>query len=264
MMRVVAYIVLAVSLIAGFIGAITAYIPKLEQVADAGETLHTNAPAGARKSDEGDLEPIIEPRSELTSEAIAQLESAGVQRLRVREFSFGRWTGWWLYMLGAAGLLGAGFFLRKQGKVVVPASALADVPSDPRSILEEMRRRVEELLRALPAEPVEVYGAAGYAPPGVPTPAQARPPFATTVIEQVGQIQKTLMPAFIDARPSLVAAFGMAGYAHLMDSYAAAERSMNRAWSAAADNDEIEAIASLERALALLDEAAARLPGRAG
>jgi hypothetical protein len=55
----------------------------------------------------------------------------------------------------------------------------------------------------------------------------------------------------------------MGGYARLMDVYAAAERAMNRAWSAAADNDETEAVASLERALVLLDESAKRLPGSA-
>src|SRR5690606_22380442 len=88
-----------------------------------------------------------------------------------------------------------------------------------------------------------------------------RPTLNALIVERIGALQKTQMPAFIDLRPKLISAFGMAGYARLMDAYAAAERQLNRAWSAAADEHEPEAVASLQRALPLLDETARRLPG---
>lgn len=257
-MKIIAYFVLAASLIVGFIGALTAYIPRVDEQSLV--RLHLNAPAGNKNEGQGTPEPIAAPRTELTTEVIAQLKEAGVERVRVREFAFSRWTGWWLYLIGAAGLLAAGLVLRWQRQVAPTSGAFvaANVPTDPAQIIAEMRRRIEGLLGVLPAEPVESFEAMPYAP------VSARRSFASSIISEIGEVQLTLMPAFIDARPRLIAAFGMAGYARLMDVYAAAERSMNRAWSAAADSDEAEAIASLERALVLLDEAAARLPGRAG
>ena len=82
------------------------------------------------------------------------------------------------------------------------------------------------------------------------------------IVERVGEQQRTTIPAFIAARPVLVSRLGLAGVARLMDSFAAAERQINRAWSAAADEVEAEAVASLERAVGLLGEAEGRLGGR--
>jgi hypothetical protein len=82
------------------------------------------------------------------------------------------------------------------------------------------------------------------------------------ILERIGTLQKTHMPAFVEARPLLVARLGLGGYAELMDRYAAAERQINRAWSAAADGVPEEAVSCLDQAAGLLDEAAARLGGK--
>lgn len=257
-MKILAFIVIAISLVVGFIGALTAYVPRLE---DSNELsgLHLNAPAGVR-TDLYDVEthhpsPLAEPGSELTPELVAQLRAAGEERVRVREFALGRWTGLWLFAAGCTGLLVSGLFLRQQSKHELlsgAAGGTAGGPADPTETLAAMRREVAELLLLVGALPESSAGAFRALPEELNV--------NRLIMDRVGQIQVTLMPAFIDARPRLVAVFGMAGYARLMDSYAAAERSLNRAWSAAADNDEMEAIASLERALALLDESAKRLP----
>ena len=262
-MKIIAHLLLAASLIVGFIGALTAYVPRLDEQAVAG--LHLNAPAGDKNKGQGTPEPVAAPRTELTSDVIAQLKEGGVERVRIREFAFSRWTGWWLYLIGAMGLLATGLMLRWQRKIepALTAPIATGVPSDPAQILADMRGRIENLLRVLPAEPLQSTTTMDYAPPHLGTHHHGRPPLAESIIREVGEIQLLLMPAFIDARPRLVAAFGMGGYARLMDVYAAAERAMNRAWSAAADNDEIEAINSLQRALVLLDETARRLPGSA-
>jgi hypothetical protein len=79
------------------------------------------------------------------------------------------------------------------------------------------------------------------------------------ILTRVGELQKTHMVAFVEARPVLIARLGLGGYAELMDRYAAAERQLNRAWSAAADGVYEEAVQALEVAGVLLDESLARL-----
>ena len=49
-MRIVAMVIVAVSLVVAIIGALTAYVPRLDEQAVAG--LHLNAPAGSRPSAE--------------------------------------------------------------------------------------------------------------------------------------------------------------------------------------------------------------------
>jgi hypothetical protein len=249
-MRIVAMVIVAVSLVVAIIGALTAYVPRLDEQAVAG--LHLNAAAGSRPSAEDGEEPIAEARTELTPEVIAELREADVQRVRVREFSPRRWTGWWLFAVGCAGLLGAGIYLRQSGKTSTAATAFGATTTgpDPAAILASIRQDVAGLLERVSAEPPAQTGVLAYDRPGI----------NAMIIDRVGELQRTHLPAFIAARPAIVAAGGMAGYANLMDAYAAGERALNRAWSAAADNDEGEALTSLERAAALLEESANRLP----
>ena len=74
------------------------------------------------------------------------------------------------------------------------------------------------------------------------------------IIERLGEVQSTHVPAFVDARPLLISRLGLSGFAELMDRFAAMERQVNRAWSAAADGVEDEALDCLERASALAAE----------
>ncbi len=87
---------------------------------------------------------------------------------------------------------------------------------DPAFALEQSRIVCEQLLRDLPSMGSEKQR-------------------LDAIVERLGEIQKTHLAAFVDARPRLVAKLGLGGYAELMDRFAAAERQLNRAWSAAAD-----------------------------
>lgn len=252
-MKYLAYLVIAASLVVGVIGAMTAYLPRIdEQDPRRLVGLHLNAPAGKTTDAAGQPAPLVADETELTSQHIAQLRAAGVQRVRVREFSLQRWTGWWMFLAGVAGLLTGGLYLRFTSKrrPAVSAFGTGGRAMDPAEALERMRQEVQGLLQSAPARaPAEYAGQLGYLGQDM----------CALVIDRVGELQKTLMPAFISARPQLVARLGLSGYAQLMDAYASAERALNRAWSAAADDDEVEAITSLERGLALLDASAARL-----
>lgn len=297
-MKILALLVIAFSLILGVVGAVTAYLPRIDNDAGAqkAQGLHLNAPSGARTAAEGeDPAPIAEPGQTLTPELIAELRQGGVERVKTKEFAFGRWTGWWLFALGCAGLLGAGLYLRRDAARALSAAdatATASGPADPATTLAAIRAEVDHLLAALrrgeePAGTTAFSGPATAARPSIGaaeamtpgtsapagSPAWAGPPGPVAavpvdrgdsandlIVERIGALQKTHLPAFLDARPRIVATGGMAGYARLMDAYAAAERQLNRAWSAAADGDESEAVAALHRVLPLLDESAQRLP----
>jgi hypothetical protein len=68
------------------------------------------------------------------------------------------------------------------------------------------------------------------------------------IVASLGEVQSELVPAFADARPMLIAERGMGGFAQVMDSFAAMERKINRAWSAAADGEYEESSESLAEA----------------
>ena len=67
------------------------------------------------------------------------------------------------------------------------------------------------------------------------------------------------MPAFAAGRAELINRMGLAAYAQLMDRFAATERQINRAWSAAADGVEAEVNDCLATAAILLEETIERL-----
>jgi hypothetical protein len=79
------------------------------------------------------------------------------------------------------------------------------------------------------------------------------------ILHRIGRLQLDRLDAFVAARPALIARLGMGGYAQLMDRFAAAERQINRAWSAAADGVLEESLICIDDALPLLDEAIQRL-----
>ena len=63
------------------------------------------------------------------------------------------------------------------------------------------------------------------------------------------------MTEFVEARSPLIAQLGLAGFAEVMDRWAAAERQINRAWSAAADGVYEEVVDCLTLSQTHLEEA---------
>jgi hypothetical protein len=115
------------------------------------------------------------------------------------------------------------------------ATSAADAPDDPQQIVDTLIREVGDLRRQLPS----IGG---------------RDAQSDAIVQRVGELQKTHMVALVDAREQLVARLGLARYAVLMDHFAAAERQLNRAWSAAVDGALEEAVACLEEAATLLEK----------
>ena len=88
------------------------------------------------------------------------------------------------------------------------------------------------------------------------------------VTETLGEVQQNELLTFADAREGLIAKLGLGPFASMMDRFAEAERSINRAWSAASDGRVgpashapdllAEAHASLQNAEAAIKETIAK------
>jgi hypothetical protein len=248
-MRFLGALIIAVSLVIGVVGAITAYLVPLTLADHSLLGLELNAPAGVDPADPSGRTPLARPGQVVTPELLEALrdQDPPVVRIHVKEFSMRRWTGWPLFLLGSVGLIGGAIFLRRsdgsamllQTGPVGDAAAGIDRPEGPEASFNPILGGVQKLRRELPTLPPEGK--------------------LHAVMEILGEVQRTHVPRFVAARPPLTARLGLAGYAQLMDSFAAAERQINRAWSAAADGVLEEALDRVERAHALLEEAAAKL-----
>lgn len=241
-MRWAASILLVGSLIAGLVGAVTAYSLPLSLADErlVGATL--NAPAGVVRDEQGVGKPLAEKGTALTPSLLANLRAAGVDRVRVKEFELGRWTGGPLFALGCAGLIVSSMVARKlRGAGATQAAGSAGVASgDAESVLVALGAEMEALRQSLDGMPEETDRLAA-------------------VLDRLGAVQRTHIPGFVGARSQLVSRLGLARFAQVAERFAGAERQINRAWSAAADGQEPEANACLDEARTRLAETRACL-----
>ena len=233
-MRPLAWILVVASLVAAIVAAVTAYSPKLAAADDRLVGLTLNAPAGEIGASD---QPIADKDATLTPELIQRLRAAEEPRVRIKEFKPALWSEWWIFALGCAGMLvGALFIRRENARQLASVHADAGTGAGPDAVLAQIRSQVSELrARVAQTKPVEQR--------------------EELILSILGRIIAEDTPAFIAARPGLVSRLGLAGYAQLMDRFAAAERQINRSWSAAADGYEEESLACLANAELLLEEA---------
>jgi hypothetical protein len=263
-MRLIANVILTISLTVGAIAAASAYLAPLSLPADRLEGLTLNAPAGVAldetgaivRGDDGVPLPLFARDHELSLadaealraqsdlEVVVDGRTRRVARVLVKEFSFSRWEGRWFFLLALAGL-GVGAFLVKsatRAEIATAEAARADGDS-PEEALEAIGSIVAGLMRDLPALPDD----------------HAR---CEAIVEMLGRAQRDHVPTFVDARTLLISRLSLSGYAALMDRFAAMERQINRAWSAAADQHYGEASVCIEKANLIVGETRERLtPG---
>lgn len=243
-MKWFAFILISGSLIAGVLGAVQAYLPRLDLPDAQLVGLTLNAPAGrAAAGPDGKPQPRVDKGAVLTAEMLAELRAAGVQRVRVKEFALARWTGAGWFAAACAGLLAGAALLRGAARRRLHAAAGGAAQAGgqrPAAILAELQAAVAALDGRLavlaPTERLRI------------------------LLDELARIQQAHIAPFLDTRPLLLARLGLGRYAALMDRFAAAERQLNRAWSAAADGVADEAAACVSTGVALLGEARARLP----
>lgn len=143
----------------------------------------------------------------------------------------------WTLVAGAGAMLLAAFALRRA------AAAARDGESSP------ARASVAAALEAVRRAPDDVRGLLGSAT-SMPIDALTR--------EIDALIERDVYPV-LEAQPALIAAQGFARYASHTGPWAAGERMLYRAWSAATDGHRPEAVASLREAIPNFDEARSSL-----
>ena len=237
-MKPFAYLLITLGLVVGSLAAVTAYVPALD---NAG-ALTLNADAGLSPDDP--TRPLVSTADTsivLTEPLAAELAEAGVRRVRVKEFAFGRWDHKWFFLLALGAMLAGGLILRREEAQRVAALLTREAAEHetPAYALEAARHAVDNLLGELVGQRPEEQ--------------------MQHITSRLDAIQQTHLAAFVDARPELIGRFGIAGFARIMDAFAAAERTLNRAWSAAADGVLPASIEALQIGTAHLEEAQRRL-----
>ncbi len=251
-MKILGFLIITAALVLGVAVAPTAYVPPLDLPDEQLVGLTLNSSAGEATPDEPPAdpaaagEPIATANTELTADLLAELRTNGVERVRVKEFAFDRWTGRWWFLLAVVGLLAGAALVRFDMRQRLAASredgGSTPGANSPEASLAAIIDAIESLRRDLPHMTTEHDREAA-------------------IIERLGEVQAVHVPAFVDAREKIVSARGLAGYAAVMDRFAAMERQINRAWSAAADAVDEEAQDCIERASALAVETKAALAG---
>ncbi len=300
-MKLIAFLIITLSIIAGSMASSTAYLAPLASTSrETLSTLRLTSPAGAYDPGEADdaflrrleevravldaeraveanpLKPPAAPRTPapvpeveteptgeqvlraresaapigrpgdlLISELVDLLEESGVRYVKVASFNFFRWPHWWLFVLACVGLLGGAWMVRTAQKRALAAAEAAETPAgeeatDAGSVFARLSGRLHTL-----AEEMDK--------------AQTEEDKLASIVRHVGEIQRDDVPAFAADRPALVNRLGLGGYAELMDSFAAMERQLNRAWSAAADGHLPESETCLRNAQPLLAETLRKL-----
>ncbi|HZW09804.1 MAG TPA: hypothetical protein VFF69_07865 [Phycisphaerales bacterium] len=253
-MRLLGLVLIWVSLGVGVVAATTAYVWVVPAEGGAErfqvggtpgqepEYAVLAAPAGEAE----DGGPIAAAGDALTPEVVTRLREAGVRRVRVKTFELSRWTHFPQFMGAAVGLLAGAILARLS---TARAARLAEQrPAAPDALSPEAAvRGLRSAARALVEETAQFGDEEA----------------CRAVVERLGAALQDLAPVVLDSRERLVAKMGLGRYAGFMDSFAAGERSLNRAWSAAADLAREESIECLGRAGERLAIAEDRLTGRA-
>jgi hypothetical protein len=250
-MKLLAGLLIWVSLGFGVVATAAIYFPDITGATaddflttnDDGETvpLETKAAVGPEIARDGGTTPAFPAGTPLTAETLQAMRDAGVTRVKVLDFNWNRWTHKWHFVASVVGLIAGAFLTKFTNKRDLEAANAATPPEEtPEYALtaasEETKALVEEL-------------------PGMANDHDR----LHAIINRLGELQQTHLTAYPAARDRLIAAHGLGGYAQRMDAFAAADRNINRAWSAAADGHLPEALESLENAHEILETLTARL-----
>lgn len=231
-------LLMIVGLLAAVTGSLTTYWTPLSLSDERLLDLTLNSPAGGKGG-----KPLAKKGEKLTPDLLEKLREDNVAGVRVKEFDIRRWPYAWLFGVGAVILLTGSLMVRTANRKALEAAsrtgAVDGVP--PEESLDAALDKLRKLRDALQG-----------------LPETARLPL---IVARLGELQETHLAAFVGARDLLISRLGMGGYARLMDRFAAGERQVNRAWSAAVDGVEDEARDCIGDAEQLLSEARDRLSG---
>lgn len=250
-MRPFGQLIVAIALVVGMLAAATAYLAPLS-LPDSAFNVHVDnevrpatitAAAGLTTQEDGSAVPLVKAGTPATPDTLESLRAAKVKYVRLKEFSLARWPGKWWFVGAAGGLFVGAMLVRTALKRQISGAStgLGGKPTEgPAVALAALREVLQRLRDDIPRH----------------NTSEAR---LALIVNSLGEAQRTHMEAFLAARVTLVGTLGMSGFAMLMDRFAAGERQINRAWSAAVDGYEDEAMACITNADELLAQAQSKL-----
>jgi hypothetical protein len=271
-MKLIGNLLLVVCLITGCLSAATAYLTPAEAASAEGVVL--SEPAGAEAPSDAEIaelraayeageitaetlvrqleepEPVVPAGAVLDEQALAEIRAENIEFVETKSFSITSWPYGWVFGLSAVGLLAGSLLVRFGAKREIAAEGIAPerdaqlpkADASPQQIVETIGDALETLHRELPNMSSD----------------QER---LKAIITRAGALQKDAIPRFIESRPKIVASVGLGRYAEIMDYFAAMERKINRAWSAAADGHLPESQASLDDAVEKVPAVREKLAG---
>lgn len=243
-MKLIGFLIIAACVVLGAATASTAYLPRLDLPDEAfrvnAESFVTLRSGAGVKEPEDILAPpvpLVAAGTELTPAVLSELRAEKVVRVRVREFSFARWSHKWHFLLAVAGLLAGGFLVKTAQKRAIAEgeSLAASRPGGtPTQAVGAIIGVIDSLLQDLP---------------GIASEEER----LETIIARIDDVQRIHVMTVVDGRSMLVGRLGLGGFAEFMDVFSTMERLLNRAWSAAADGVEAESMLCLNEAAAIKD-----------
>ena len=249
-------LLVAASLVLGVLSATTSYLVPVDRIDLArGDRVVLQAPAGS-VADPGNPQappqPVLVPGPPgapliLGQAELDTLRAAGVDRIHATQFCLRHWQEAWWFALACLGLVSGAGLIRRSARRRLAAAGQPD-PSSPASAVTPSPERLLDLA-------IDRTRHLRHESRSNPDPRSR----LIHLMRAIESIQTDCLQPLEAARPVIIHRHGMAGYARLMDRFAAAERQLHRAWSASADQVPAEAAECLDRGLLLLEEARARL-----
>lgn len=233
-------IITVLAVVTGVLSGATAYHVSLDLtgVEEQGLTLSTSAgvkvddEGAAVVSDSGKLNPLFKTGTPLDSKTVKKLRANKAQlngreitvtSVKVNEFAFSRWSGKWIFMLSAVGMIGGVVLNRMANAREAQGLRESGQTEDLLAALDDAKARLESLQQGLGSGELT----------------------ESDVVDQLTQLGDDLQDHFIDHLEVLRGTLAAGTMAELMESYAVGERFMNRARSTAVDSDPHESLASL-------------------
>jgi hypothetical protein len=220
----------------GVYGAASAYYVPIDAPDAEIIDLTLNDNAGAKLGEKAQLTPLFQRGQKMDAVTLAALRenSQGIaghvapwRFVRVKEFSWARWPGKWITSAGTLMLLVGALIARRHrdaGAAMIDEGSMIPITSES---LGKLGAEIDQLL--------------------------ARPTASETAANQqicdvTDELQKRWITPLLRAQNALVAQQGIGRAADPLATFAAVERNLYRAWSAAADGYVEEAIAALRNA----------------
>lgn len=246
-MKVLAPILIAVSLVLGVVSAASSYLAPVS-LGGRLEGLTLAAPAGGAPGGE----PVAKAETVLTAELIERLRVSGVKYVKLKESAFvspnpggetptkfdlgalERWPGRWMFVGSVGGLALGAILVRRAKSAAIAASLRPDAQPSGRLLSpDDALAGIRSTIAAIERD-IQLHADDG-----------AR---LAVIADRIGESQRTQVDAFLQSRALLQGRLGAASFASLMDRFSHAERQFNRAWSAAIDGVYPEAIACVREA----------------